>query len=195
MPEDGSGCSVRRLPWLCGIKTLSSLCCLMVIGSSFVCSLVLLVSQQQRPQQLEPPGWDIAELQLNHTGPRQDPRLYWQGGPAFGRTFLHGPELDDGQLRVHRKGIYRLHIQVTLANCPSRQTTMPRNATLSVGICASATYSLMRLPFNQDCTVSSQRLTPLAQGDTLCTNLTLPLLPSQNADETFFGIQWVHPGA
>uniref|UniRef100_A0A2K6F5H5 CD70 molecule n=1 Tax=Propithecus coquereli TaxID=379532 RepID=A0A2K6F5H5_PROCO len=183
MPEDGSGCSVRRLPCLC---------CLMVIGSSFVCSLVLLVSQQQRPQQLEPPGVS-RKGGVARRGPRQDPRLYWQGGPAFGRTFLHGPELDDGQLRVHRKGIYRLHIQVTLANCPSRQTTMPRNATLSVGICASATYSLMRLPFNQDCTVSSQRLTPLAQGDTLCTNLTLPLLPSQNADETFFGIQWVHP--
>ncbi|XP_045404586.1 CD70 antigen [Lemur catta] len=193
MPEDGSGCPVRRLPWPCGTKAVFSLFFVMML--CLVGYLVLPARQQQQQQQLEPPGWDIAELQLNHTGPRQDPRLYWQGGPALGRTFLHGAELDDGQLRVHRKGIYRLHIQVTLANCPSRHTTVPRNATLTVGICASATYSLMRLPFNQDCTVSSQRLTPLALGDTLCTNLSLPLLPSQNADETFFGIQWVHPGA
>ncbi|XP_023572692.1 CD70 antigen [Octodon degus] len=56
-------------------------------------------------------GSDMAELQLNLTGPRQDPRLRWQAGPSLGRSFLHGPALDDGQLRVLHDGIYRLHIQ------------------------------------------------------------------------------------
>ncbi|XP_012617204.2 CD70 antigen [Microcebus murinus] len=190
MPEDGAGCSVRRLHWPWGAKAVLAVLCLVMVP----CSVYLILPTRGQQQQLEPPGWDIAELQLNHAGPRQDPRLCWQGGPALGRTFLHGPELDDGQLRVRRKGIYRLHIQVTLANCPSRQISVPRNATVTVGICASTAYSLMRLPFNGHCTVSSQRLAPLAVGDALCTNLTLPLLPSQNADQTFFGIQWVHPG-
>ncbi|KAM6168066.1 CD70 antigen [Erethizon dorsatum] len=136
---------------------------------------------------------DVAELQLNLTGPRRDPRLRWQGDPSLGRSFLHGPALDDGQLRVQRDGIYRLHIQVTLAKCSSAKDVRHHNATLTVGIC-SATHSvtLLRLGFGQDCTVASQRLTPLARGDILCTNLTLQLLPSPNADETFFGIQWVH---
>lgn len=129
-------------------------------------------------------------------GPRQDCRLHWLGGPALGRSFLHGPELDNGQLRVQRSGIYRLHIQVTLANCSSSLgAPMAPRATLMVGICSPAAHSisLLRLNFHEGCVVTSQRLTPLAQGDTLCTNLTLPLLPSPNADETFFGVQWVHP--
>ncbi|XP_036138127.1 CD70 antigen [Molossus molossus] len=148
---------------------------------------------------LQPSEWDIAELQLNHTdemGLRQDPRLHWQGHPALGRSFLHGPKLDNGQLRIHRDGIYRLHIQVTLTNCSSfMKNTMSRRATVAVGICSPATHSisLLRLNFHLSCIVASQRLTPLAHGDTLCVNLTLPLLPSQNADETFFGVQWVHP--
>ncbi|XP_059551238.1 CD70 antigen isoform X3 [Myotis daubentonii] len=139
--------------------------------------------------------WDIAELQLNHTGLRQDPRLHWQGGPALGRSFLHGPQLDNGQLRVQRDGIYRLHIQVTLTNCSSSvKNIVSRRAILAVGICSPVvrSISLLRLNFHLSCTVSSQRLTYLAHGDTLCTNLTLPLLPSQNSDETFFGVQWVH---
>jgi tumor necrosis factor ligand superfamily protein 7 len=103
--------------------------------------------------------------------------------------------LDNGQVRAHRDGIYRLHIQVTLNNCSSKWTTTPQKATLVVGICSATTHSisLLRLNFGQGCTVTSQRLMPLAGGDTLCTNLTLSLLPSQNADETFFGLQWVHP--
>ncbi|VTJ90954.1 Hypothetical predicted protein, partial [Marmota monax] len=126
--------------------------------------------------------------------PRLDPRLRWQAGPALGRSFQHGPQLVNGQLLVVRDGIYRLHIQVTLANCSSVWTTVPPKATLIVGICSPDTHriSLLRLSFHQGCTVTSQRLTALAFGDTLCTNLTLSLLPSQNADETFFGIQWVH---
>ncbi|XP_058515753.1 CD70 antigen-like [Ochotona princeps] len=140
--------------------------------------------------------WDIAELQLNRTaGARQDPRLRWQAGPALGRSFLFGPELDDGQLRIQRDGIYRLHIQVTLANCSWIGPTRPRGATLALSICKPVTHSisLLRLHFSQSCSVVSQRLTPLARGDLLCTNLTLPLVPSQNPDETFFGVQWVHP--
>ncbi|XP_008835457.3 CD70 antigen [Nannospalax galili] len=139
--------------------------------------------------------WEVAELQFNHTGPRKEPMLLWDAGPALGRSFSHGPELDQGQLRVHRGGIYRLHIQVTLANCSPMYSSTPRKATLAVGICSPVTrsISLLRLHFGQGCTVSSQRLTPLAHGDVLCTNLTLPLLPSPNTDETFFGIQWVHP--
>ncbi|XP_008148994.2 CD70 antigen [Eptesicus fuscus] len=162
-------------------------------------ALVIYVLCYQHPAQqhlLQPSEWDVAELQLNHTGLRQDPRLHWQGGPALGRSFLHGPQLDNGQLRVQRDGIYRLHIQVTLTNCSSSvKNTVPRRAVLAVGICSPAvrSISLLRLNFHLSCTVSSQRLTYLAQGDTLCTNLTLPLLPSQNSDETFFGVQWVHP--
>ncbi|KAM5308999.1 CD70 antigen [Glossophaga mutica] len=139
---------------------------------------------------------DIAELHLNYTGPREDPRLLWKGDPALGRSFLHGPQLDNGQLRVQHDGIYRLHIQVTLANCSfSSKNIEPRRAILAVGICTPATHSitLLRLNFHLSCTVASQRLTPLVHGDTLCTNLTLPLEPSQNADETFFGVHWVHP--
>ncbi|XP_003798110.1 CD70 antigen [Otolemur garnettii] len=189
MAEDGSGCQVPRLVWRCVPNALPLLCLAMGIYC-LLCNLVLCPQQQQ----LRSPGWDIAELQLNYTGPRQDPRLHWQAGPELGRSFLHGLELDNGQLRICRDGIYRLHIQVTLANCSFRRTTTPRSASLVVGICAPTTHtiSLLRLSFHQGCTVASQRLVPLAQGDILCTNLTLPLLPSQNADETFFGIQWVH---
>ncbi|CAK6445570.1 unnamed protein product [Pipistrellus nathusii] len=160
--------------------------------------VIYVLCCQHPPQQhlLQPSEWDVAELQLNHTRLRQDPRLHWQGDPALGRSFLHGPQLDNGQLRVQRDGIYRLHIQVTLTNCSSSvKNTVPRRATLAVGICSPAgrSISLLRLNFHLSCTVSSQRLTYLAHGDTLCTNLTLPLLPSQNLDETFFGVQWVHP--
>uniref|UniRef100_A0A8C0HU03 CD70 antigen n=1 Tax=Balaenoptera musculus TaxID=9771 RepID=A0A8C0HU03_BALMU len=130
------------------------------------------------------------------SGSRQDPRLRWQGSPALGRSFVHGPELDNGQLRIQRDGIYRLHIQVTLANCSfSTWTAKPHSATLTVAICFPTAHSvsLLRLSFHHGCSVASQRLTFLAHGDILCTNLTQPLLPSRNADETFFGIQWVCP--
>ncbi|XP_008709514.2 CD70 antigen [Ursus maritimus] len=195
MAEEGSGCPVPRLPWASVQRVALQLFILAGVATAVIyCFLCAQRLAQQR--QLESPGWDMAELQLNHTGPRQDCRLHWLGGPALGRSFLHGPELDNGQLRVQRSGIYRLHIQVTLANCSSSlgAPTAPR-ATLMVGICSPAAHSisLLRLNFHEGCVVTSQRLTPLAQGDTLCTNLTLPLLPSPNADETFFGVQWVHP--
>ncbi|KAM8764525.1 CD70 antigen [Rhynchonycteris naso] len=163
---------------------------------AFVCILCNLLFA--RLHGLELPECDIAELQLNYTsdmGLQQDSRLHWQGSPALGRSFLHGPQLDNGQLRIQRDGIYRLHIQVTLANCSSPpKSAMSHRAILSVGICSPATHTitLLRLNFQLSCTVTSQRLTHLAAGDTLCTNLTVPLLPSQNADETFFGVQWVH---
>ncbi|XP_050995889.1 CD70 antigen [Acomys russatus] len=137
----------------------------------------------------------IAELQLNFTGPRKDPTLQWVAGPALGRSFIQGPGLEKGQLLIHRDGIYRLHIQVTLANCSSECSTTLHRATLTVGICSPSGHSisLLRRSFGQDCTMALQRLTRLAHGDVLCANLTLPLLPSRNADETFFGIQWVYP--
>ncbi|XP_025717137.1 CD70 antigen [Callorhinus ursinus] len=188
MAEEGSGCPVPRLPWASIQKV--------ALAGAVVVVIFLCTQRLAQPRQLESPGWDMAELQLNHTGRRQDCRLHWLGGPALGRSFVHGLELDNGQLRVQRSGIYRLHIQVTLANCSSslRATTPPR-ATLTVDICSPAAHSisLLRLNFHKGCVVTSQRLTPLAQGDTLCTNLTLPLLPSPNTDETFFGVQWVHP--
>uniref|UniRef100_A0A8C6R1T4 CD70 antigen n=1 Tax=Nannospalax galili TaxID=1026970 RepID=A0A8C6R1T4_NANGA len=184
MAEEGPGCpwALPRLNWMGVLRyglllvTAGALCC-------FVCRQIFLQHQQQK--RLELPG----------VSPRKEPMLLWDAGPALGRSFSHGPELDQGQLRVHRGGIYRLHIQVTLANCSPMYSSTPRKATLAVGICSPVTrsISLLRLHFGQGCTVSSQRLTPLAHGDVLCTNLTLPLLPSPNTDETFFGIQWVHP--
>ncbi|XP_052603320.1 CD70 antigen [Peromyscus californicus insignis] len=137
----------------------------------------------------------LAELQLNLTVPRKDLTLHWEAGPTLGRSFTHGPGLEKGQLYIHRDGIYRLHIQVTLANCSVACSTVQPRATVTVSICSPAGHSisLLRLHFGQSCTVASQRLTRLAIGDILCTNLTLPLLPSRNADETFFGVHWVYP--
>ncbi|XP_037680113.1 CD70 antigen [Choloepus didactylus] len=195
MAEEGSGgCPVPRLAWASLLRSVLVPFLTGVTGAVVIYGILCshYLPQKQLP---ESSGWDIAELQLNHTGSRKDPRLRWQGSPALGRSFTYGPELDNGQLRVQRPGIYRLHVQVTLANCSSRWTTAHRRATLTVGICspASRSISLLRLSFHRSCTVASQRLTPLARGDTLCTNLTLPLLPSPNNDETFFGVLWVHP--
>ncbi|XP_003981821.2 CD70 antigen isoform X1 [Felis catus] len=189
VPEEGSsGCPVPRLSWM---SVLRSAAILSLTGIMAYCFL------RVQQGQLEPPKRDMAELQLNHTGQRLDHRLRWQGSPALGRSFVDGLELDDGgQLRVRHGGVYRLHIQVTLANCSSStRAARPPRATLTVGICSPAAHSisLLRLSFHGGCVAASQRLTPLARGDTLCTNLTLPLLPSANADETFFGVQLVHP--
>ncbi|KAI2588258.1 CD70 molecule [Homo sapiens] len=149
MPEEGSGCSVRRRPYGCVLRAA-----LVPLVAGLVICLVVCIqrfaqAQQQLP--LESLGWDVAELQLNHTGPQQDPRLYWQGGPALGRSFLHGPELDKGQLRIHRDGIYMVHIQVTLAICSSTTASRHHPTTLAVGICspASRSISLLRLSFHQ----------------------------------------------
>ncbi|XP_055475174.1 CD70 antigen [Psammomys obesus] len=137
----------------------------------------------------------IAELQLNITGSWTGPTLHWEAGPALGRSFIHGPGLEKGQLLIHLEGIYRLHVQVTLANCSSTCSTKQHGVTLAVGICSPTAHSvsLLRRNFQQDCTVALQRLTRLARGDVLCANLSLPLRPSLNADETFFSVQWVYP--
>ncbi|OWK12452.1 CD70 [Cervus elaphus hippelaphus] len=171
--EEASSCQVPCRPWASIVRMTISV--LIITGTCYlICNLYF--SQQQQPDST------------------RDPRLRWQGDPALGRSFLHGPELDDdGQLRIQRDGIYRLHIQVTLANCSSSTwTAEPQRATLTVAICSPAAHSisLLRLSFQHGgCWVASQRLTFLARGDVLCTNLTLPLLPSRNADETFFGVQ------
>uniref|UniRef100_G3T2H9 CD70 antigen n=1 Tax=Loxodonta africana TaxID=9785 RepID=G3T2H9_LOXAF len=197
MAEEGSGCLVPRLAWASLLRGVFLLFLTGVVSTMVVCCILCLQKPQESREALA-----IVFLNLRPFIPafppaglrQQDPRLRWQGGPALGRSFLHGPTLDNGQLRVQRDGIYKLHIQVTLANCSSTRTTTPREATLAVGICAPATrrVSLLRLNFYLGCTVASQRLTPLAQGDTLCTNLTVPLQASRNADDTFFGVQWVH---
>ncbi|PNJ04127.1 CD70 isoform 1 [Pongo abelii] len=149
MPEEGSGCSVRRRPYGCVLRAALVPLVAGLVICLVVCIQRLAQAQQQLP--LESLGWDIAELQLNHTGPQQDPRLYWQGGPALGRSFLRGPELDKGQLRIHRDGIYMVHIQVTLAICSSTTTSRHHPTTLAVGICspASRSISLLRLSFHQ----------------------------------------------
>ncbi|KAH0517539.1 CD70 antigen [Microtus ochrogaster] len=181
-----------RLSWATVLR-LSPL----LLPLSFAICCFICCYQFRRPQQtqLEPLEVHVAELQLNLTVPRKDPTLRWAAGPTLGRSFAHGPGLEKGQLYIHRAGIYRLHIQVTLANCSSAYGTVQHRATMTVGICSPAAHSitLLRLPFGQSCTVASQRLTHLAIGDVLCTNLTLPLLPSRNAEETFFGVHWVYP--
>ncbi|XP_057627698.1 CD70 antigen [Chionomys nivalis] len=161
----------------------------------FICFICCIQFRRPQQTQLEPLEVHVAELQLNLTVPRKDPTLRWAAGPTLGRSFTHGPGLEKGQLYIHRAGIYWLHIQVTLANCSFAYGTVQHRATVSVGICSPVAHSitLLRLPFGQSCTVASQRLTQLAIGDVLCTNLTLPLLPSRNAEETFFGVHWVYP--
>ncbi|XP_021100729.1 CD70 antigen [Heterocephalus glaber] len=192
MEEDTARCAVPSLSRAAGRRLAWVLVICLVASVSYLVSYFHCTQRcEGQPRPLEPQR-DAAELQLNLTGPRQDPRLRWQADPALGRSFLRGPVLDDGQLRVHREGVYQLHVQVTLAKCSSRDIRH-RNATLAVGLCypAARSISLLRLGFGQACTVASQRLTPLARGDVLCVNLSLPLLPSPNADETFLGIQWV----
>ncbi|XP_005081470.1 CD70 antigen [Mesocricetus auratus] len=191
--EEGRPCPwvLPRPSWATALRLIHLL--LLSIG---ICCLIIC-GQLWRPKQtqLNPLEVHIAELQLNLTVPRKDPTLRWAAGPTLGRSFTRGPGLERGQLYIHREGIYRLHIQVTLANCSSEYSTMQHRAMVAVGICSPAAHSisLLRLPFGRGCTVASQRLTHLALGDVLCTNLTLPLLPSRNAEETFFGIHWVYP--
>ncbi|CAH6779490.1 Cd70 [Phodopus roborovskii] len=192
VPEEG-----RPFPWVLPRPSWATVLRLsqLLLFSIGVCCLIYCGQLCQKQLQLKPLEAHVAELQLNLTVPRKDPTLRWAAGPTLGRSFTHGPGLEKGQLYIHREGIYRLHIQVTLANCSSTYSTMQHRATVAVGICSPAAHSisLLRLPFGQGCTVASQRLTHLALGDVLCTNLTLPLRPSRNAEETFFGVQWVHP--
>lgn len=77
MPEEGSGCAVRRRPYACALRAAV----VPLVAGLAIC-LVVCIQRLSRAQQqlpLESLGWDIAELQLNHTGHQQDPRLYWQG--------------------------------------------------------------------------------------------------------------------
>ncbi|KAI2588260.1 CD70 isoform 3, partial [Pan troglodytes] len=65
MPEEGSGCSVRRRPYGCVLRAA-----LVPLVAGLVICLVVCIqrfaqAQQQLP--LESLGWDVAELQLNHT--------------------------------------------------------------------------------------------------------------------------------
>ncbi|EDL83573.1 similar to Tumor necrosis factor ligand superfamily member 7 (CD27 ligand) (CD27-L) (CD70 antigen) [Rattus norvegicus] len=193
MPEEGRPYPWVRWSWSAFQRLLPWL--LMVIIA--ICWWLLCGGHLSKPQHvlLEPPELHVAELQLNLTDPQKDLTLRWGAGPALGRSFTHGPGLEKGNLRIHQDGIYRLHIQVTLANCSSSGSALQHRASLVVGICSPAVHiiSLLRRRFGQDCTVSLQRLTPLARGDVLCSNLTQPLLPSRNADETFFGVQRVYP--
>ncbi|XP_049644257.1 CD70 antigen [Suncus etruscus] len=192
--EERPNCPVsRRLP-CAPLKVI-------VVMFLVVVALCYLFSQSQTLKSPAPSGdtavlGDIAELQLIHTGARLDPQLHWQGDPALGRSFLLGPQVDGlGQVHIQHKGIYRLHIQMTLLNCSSSwPEAVHPSPTLVLGICSPSarTISLLRLPFQNGCLVASQRLTPLLPGDVLCTNLTLPFQPSPNADATFFGLQWIH---
>ncbi|XP_059107635.1 CD70 antigen [Peromyscus eremicus] len=193
MVEEGRPCPwvLLRPSW----NTFLRFGLLMVLILFISCLIYCVLFRKQQQTQLEPLEVHVAELQLNLTVPRKDLTLHWEAGPTLGRSFTHGPGLEKGQLYIRRDGIYRLHIQVTLANCSAACSTVQPRATVTVSICSPASHSisLLRLHFGQSCTVASQRLTRLALGDILCTNLTLPLLPSRNADETFFGIHWVYP--
>ncbi|XP_036027203.1 CD70 antigen isoform X1 [Onychomys torridus] len=193
MVEEGRPC-----PWVLfrpSWNTFLRFGLLMVLVLFISCLVYCVLFRRQQQTQLEPLEAHVAELQLNLTVPRKDLTLHWEAGPTLGRSFTHGPGLEKGQLHIRRDGIYRLHIQVTLANCSAACSTVQPRATVTVSICSPAAHSisLLRLHFGQSCTVTSQRLTRLALGDVLCTNLTLPLLPSRNADETFFGVHWVYP--
>ncbi|KAL6087014.1 hypothetical protein STEG23_009162 [Scotinomys teguina] len=108
---------------------------ILLISCLFYC--VLFRRQQQT--QLEPLEAHLAELQLNLTVPRTDLTLRW-GWSNLGKILHHGPALRRRQLRIRRDGIYRLHIQVTLANCSSATAVQPR-ATVTVSICSPATAS------------------------------------------------------
>ncbi|XP_075400333.1 CD70 antigen [Tenrec ecaudatus] len=189
MADEGTGWPVWRLPWM-SRRWMGFIGFISLISVVLSTTCVYLCFQKSQDS-LER---DIAVLQLNRTGQQWDTNLHWQAGPEVGRSFLRGPVLKYGQLQIQHDGIYRLHIQVTLANCSSLRRTTPRKPLLSVAICAPATHSvsLIRQSFH-GCTVTSQHLTRLARGETLCTNLTVPLQVSSNADETSFGIQWVQP--
>uniref|UniRef100_A0A2K6MMS8 CD70 molecule n=2 Tax=Rhinopithecus TaxID=542827 RepID=A0A2K6MMS8_RHIBE len=160
MPEEGSGCAVRRRPYACVLRAAL----VPLVACLAICLVVCIQRLSRAQQQLPLESLGVSEIESWEEGPQQDPRLYWQGGPALGRSFLHGPELDKGQLRIHRDGIYMVHIQVTLAICSSTSTSRHHHpTTLAVGICspASRSISLLRLSFHQGCTIASQRLTPL----------------------------------
>ncbi|XP_074140753.1 CD70 antigen [Sminthopsis crassicaudata] len=141
-----------------------------------------------------------AHLLLNHTGSRQDNTLKWQGDPSLGRSFIYGFTLVQGSLQIHRSGIYGIYAQVTLAKCIQARVQNPelkevKASTLTIGnLSAQGRHSsLLRRHFQDRCSLSASFQVNLNYQDTLYVNLTYPLVPSPNADETFFGASWLYP--
>ncbi|XP_043836168.1 CD70 antigen [Dromiciops gliroides] len=145
-------------------------------------------------------GIHTAHLLLNHTGSRQDNTLQWQGGPSLGRSFIYGLTLVKGSLQTQRSGIYGIYAQVTLAKCiqtraQSTELEEVKTSTLTIGILSAQGRhsSLLRRHFQGRCSLSASLQVNLSHQDTLYVNLTYPLVPSPNADETFFGASWFCP--
>ncbi|XP_044514401.1 CD70 antigen [Gracilinanus agilis] len=141
-------------------------------------------------------GIHTAHLLLNHTGSRQDDTLQWQGDPSLGRSFLYGLILAQGSLQTRRSGIYSIYVQVTLAKCiQGNDPEEVKASTLTIGILSAQSRhsSLLRRHFQGRCSLSASLQVYLSHQDTLYVNLTYPLVPSPNADETFFGASWLCP--
>ncbi|XP_007489092.1 CD70 antigen [Monodelphis domestica] len=145
-------------------------------------------------------GIHTAHLLLNHTGFRQDDTLQWQGDPSLGRSFLYGLILAQGSLQTQRSGIYSIYVQVTLAECvqasvQGNQLGEVKASTLTIGILSAQSRhsSLLRRHFQGRCSLSASLQVNLSHQDTLYVNLTHPIKPSPNADETFFGVSWLRP--
>ncbi|XP_068939291.1 CD70 antigen [Petaurus breviceps papuanus] len=139
-----------------------------------------------------------AHLLLNHTGSRQDNTLRWQGGPSLGRSFIYGFTLVQGSLQIQRSGIYGIYVQVTLAKCIQARnpdTELRGVKTLTIGILSAQGRhsSLLRRHLQGRCSLSASLQVNLSFQDTLYVNLTYPLVPSPNGDETFFGASWLCP--
>ncbi|XP_020827081.1 CD70 antigen [Phascolarctos cinereus] len=139
-----------------------------------------------------------AHLLLNHTGSRQDNTLQWQGGPSLGRSFIYGFTLAQGSLQTQRSGIYGVYVQMTLAQCIQARgqgTELTEVKTLTIGILSAQGRhsSLLRRHFQGRCSLSASLQMNLSYQDTVYVNLTYPLMPSPNGDETFFGASWLCP--
>ncbi|XP_074055997.1 CD70 antigen [Macrotis lagotis] len=146
-----------------------------------------------------------AHLLLNSTGSRQDNTLQWQGGPSLGRSFIYDFTLVQGSLQVQRNGIYSIYVQVTLSQCtlfrplnpePDFRALNPEpEQLLTIGVLSAQGRhsSLLRRHFQDRCSLSASLQENLSYQDILYVNLTYPLKPSLNADETFFGAYWLYP--
>ncbi|XP_072455549.1 CD70 antigen [Notamacropus eugenii] len=137
-----------------------------------------------------------AHLLLNYTGSRQDNTLQWQGGPSLGRSFIYGFTLVQGSLQILRSGIYGIYVQVTLAKCiQPRGQGIELKEVMIIGILSAQGRhsSLLRRHFQGRCSLSASLQVNLSYQDTLYVNLTYPIVPSPNGDETFFGASWLCP--
>uniref|UniRef100_F6VJC7 THD domain-containing protein n=1 Tax=Monodelphis domestica TaxID=13616 RepID=F6VJC7_MONDO len=139
-------------------------------------------------------------LSFSLPGFRQDDTLQWQGDPSLGRSFLYGLILAQGSLQTQRSGIYSIYVQVTLAECvqasvQGNQLGEVKASTLTIGILSAQSRhsSLLRRHFQGRCSLSASLQVNLSHQDTLYVNLTHPIKPSPNADETFFGVSWLRP--